>query len=328
MSPRIFSKYLKEFSISMSNQNLALLTDSIPANLKALWEKHVAKDLEALGQKYLRYPKLKIGHSNQTFSLPNNEVSREITGFVINYARFMELYEKGNDDENKAPICAAIGSNGIGFKYGECAQCQYNEWHESEKNPDKKYRECAESFRLLLAIKGQQTPVELKVPQTSVGTFKKALQACLSSYRDVPLELFDLTIKLTAKKEGQQEWSLFEFTFKPMEVTPEDAAVRVAKRMDYRKTKGEDYFIETYGNMNAHNSTKSDSVAQHKDDAATTTTQDNQAAETLYDKVKSGKTKATKAQAAAEEVADAVITKIESAEGLASESAALSDLDF
>lgn len=311
----------------MSENTLMALINTADQAIASLFAKHSARDLEALGTKYLRYPKLKIGHSNQTFSLPNNEVSREVVGFIIDFARFMELYEKTEtDDENKAPLCAAIGPNGVGFKHGECAACPHYVWREKANDPTKKFRDCAESYRVLLAIKGQETPVELKVPQTSVASFRKSLQDIMSRYRDVPIELFNVTIKLVGKKEGQQEWSLFEFSFAPMDI-PEGDVGRALKRVQYRADKGLNYFIETYGGMNT---SKTAEAAVVVESAATKSN----GSETLYDKVSNKATAKTaaapkaKAAEAAADIADAVVSNIEDAEDLASENSQLSDLNF
>ena len=238
----------------MSNELMTVI-DNLPAELKLMMDASIAHDLEALGTKMLRLPKVKIGHANQTISLPNGELAREIDCFVVSSAHFMELYEKkefgSDDEESKIPICAAI-NDFKGFRYGDCNQCPKFEWKPNPRNPEKQLRECASSFRLLIAIKGMKTPVEIKIPQTSSPVYAKATKEAMSA-KSLPTVLMNLKITLTGKKEGNQEWSMFDFKYTAMEAdTPEDFNKKVVQRLELQK-KYMTYFKDVYGAANMIN---------------------------------------------------------------------------
>ncbi len=237
----------------MANELMTVI-DNLPAELKLMLDASFAHDLEALGTKTLRLPKVKIGHANQTISLPNGELARELECFVVSSAHFMEYYEKKDgdqDEESKAPICASI-NYAPGFRYGDCNQCPKFEWKPNPKNPDKQLRECASTFRLLVAIKGMKTPVELKIPQTSAPGYAKATKEAMAS-NIVPTVLMNLKISLTGKKEGSTEWSVFEFKYSPMTAdSTEDYQRKVSQRLEMQK-KYMTYFNDVYGAVNIAN---------------------------------------------------------------------------
>lgn len=237
----------------MANELMTVI-DNLPAELKLLLEASLAHDLEALGTKTLKLPKVKIGHANQTISLPNGELARELECFVVSSAHFMEFYEKKDgdqDEESKAPICASI-NYAPGFRYGECSKCPKFEWKPNPKNPDKQLRECASTFRLLIAIKGMKTPVELKIPQTSAPGYAKATKEAMAS-NTLPTVLMNLKISLSGKKEGSTEWSVFDFKYSQMGAdSPEDFQRKVAQRLEMQK-KYMTYFNDVYGAANIAN---------------------------------------------------------------------------
>lgn len=241
--------------------------DNLPEALKGLLEKSFAKDLDCMGIKTLRLPRIKIGHGNQTFSLPDNAVSKTLTGWVTDRARVMEYYEKkeGQDEETSAPICAAINSY-YGNKFGECAACEHSQWKDNPKNPNRQYRECASSYRVLITMQGASQPFELKIPQTSHVVFRKAVAEAMTSYA-LPLALMNLTVSLSPKKEGNQEWSLMEFKFVPMDMGESFIKKAEARLLFQQKYAG--YFEKAYGGLTVHKtSDTNDADAADAADAA------------------------------------------------------------
>ncbi len=231
----------------MANE-LVTIMDKFPAEFKAKLELGMAETLHNLSIRTVRLPRIKIGHANQTFSLPDDSVSKTLECWIVQEASFMEMYEQGGDeDENKIPICVAI-SDHQGSRFGDCNACPHFVWKQNPRNPDKKLRDCASTARLLLGIRGMSTPIELKIPQTSYNTFLKAVKEAASVYNPVPLYALDLTITLKAKKEGNQEWSLFEFAFASnlTNETPEEFMRRYNQRETYR-SKYKTYFKDAYG---------------------------------------------------------------------------------
>jgi len=232
----------------------SILTDN--PELAALIEESAQHDIAAFGARINRFPKVKVGHSNQTFSLPDDSVTKELKGWVVTHASFMEYYEKREDqgeDENKAPVCVAI-NHGRPSKFESCETCPHHEWKDKRVG-EGKYRECSSSHRLLIKIPKIDRPVELKIPQTSVGAFNKKIQELKSASKS-PLCLFDFSIRLSSKKDGNSEWSMFEFTFTPLTA---ESKVELAKEAQNRLREQKDllkYFENIYGAMNAANSIK------------------------------------------------------------------------
>ena len=230
----------------MSNE-LVEIVSNLPAEFKAKIEADMMKTLHNLSIKTLRLPKIKVGHANQTFSLPNGEVAKSIDCWLVAEAAFMELYDQssGDEDENKIPICVAI-SDQIGSRYGDCNKCKHFEWKENPRNPERKMRDCASTTRLLLGIRGMNTPVELKVPQTSYNTFQKIAKEASAAF-NLPLFTLDFKITLKPKKEGNQEWSLFEFEYalNLAEKGTEDFMARYELRRAYA-AKYDTYFKDAY----------------------------------------------------------------------------------
>lgn len=195
----------------MSKMEISVI-NQLPAEIKAALSAEVNDDLRALTIASRKLPRIKVGHANQTFSLPNGEVTKKLECWIVSAVSFMELYAQNEpgEEENKIPICVAVG-NHIGSKYGDCEKCEHFQWKPNPRNPSKLRRDCSSAIRLLMKVRGcGDQLVELKVPQTSYNTFKK-LARDLMSLHDVPLRAFNFTITLSSKKEGNQEWSIFEF---------------------------------------------------------------------------------------------------------------------
>ena len=232
----------------MSQKDL-IVVEKLPANIRALYEKSMEKDIVSLGAAAQRLSRIKIGHSNQTFDIPNGDVTKELVCWVVSIGNFMELYDENTpEDEIAIPVCAAI-DNFVGSKHGDCHACPNFEWKD-RPGSDKKYRECSASWRLAVAVPGAKTPYELKISQTSYNIFKKATAEAKKTY-DMPIALLNLKIKLVGKKEGSQEWSIFEFSYEPCAKEPEKINEALVKRLTYQQ-KYLNYFTEVYGMMNAN----------------------------------------------------------------------------
>jgi len=166
---------------------------------------------------------------------------------------------------------------------------------------------------VLIAVKGLSQPLELKIPQTSYGKYEKAFKEALST-TGLTLAVLNMKVTLSSKKEGSQEWSLFEFAFEPMSATSQEELNKKAfERLKFRMDRV-DYFQDVYGAMNANAShTDAKPAAPASDNAPVN--EDSGKPETMYDKVKKGATKkAKKDESDAEIIIDTGDVQSENAE--------------
>lgn len=226
----------------MSESNNALtLMEQFPPDQLEIFKEILNYDLETSFVRTLRFPRIKVGHSNQSFLLPNNNVVTELNGVILAKAAFMEYFpQKDNStDDPVFPECVAI-NNFIGSKYGPCVHCPKYVWVED------KGRECSSAYRVLLRLREISTPVELKIPQTSIKSFNDAIKPIMA--QGIPLVFTNVKITLSSKKEGQQEWSLFHFEIEVPNYNlkdPEDLAKLEKRKELFLEHK--DYFVKSYG---------------------------------------------------------------------------------
>jgi len=279
--------------IATTEAMLLSLKETNPALYRELQEAYV-QDFEVLGHTP-RLPQIKISHGNKLFIFPNEDTVKELNGVVVSVGSFKELYDN-TTDERKAPICASVNSPS-GNKYGLCATCPHWKWGSGEGG---RGRECSESRRIVLSVKGHPTPFELKVSTTAAVAFDKAMTTAATA-AGVPVFLLNFSAQLTVEGGGSQKYSLLQPTFKAVEGL--NAAI-IESRMKLRREYA-NYCTDVYGKMNMTGTTDDqknivDQTAVDNSASMSTSTPQTKA------KMKA-KTKATKDKAKDDAISDAQI---------------------
>lgn len=218
------------------------MLEVIKKNDPALYNQMMAsksEDFESIGM-VQRLPKIRVSHGNAIFVFPNDETTKKLEGVILKVGAFKELYDN-DTEEQKAPICASVDSP-EGSKYGLCASCPHWVWGTGNNGVG---RNCSESLRLLISIKGHPQPFEMKVSTNSVPILKKAIANAMAT-TNLGLPYLDFSATLQVESKGNQKWSVIQPRFEKPENLAETAVARAQLRETFKT-----YFVDVYGRMNA-----------------------------------------------------------------------------
>jgi len=145
------------------------------------------------------------------WTLPNGEVTTELTGVIAAYTVSRTLWGGSYEDsDGSPPACSSIGGvHGRGDPGGLCAHCPENQWIDGRKA-------CRESAWLIMVIEG--TPCLVTVPPTSLRAWLNYRVALATGGDDgaCAVEIVETTITASLVKDGANEYAVFEFSATPL----------------------------------------------------------------------------------------------------------------
>jgi len=193
-------------------------------------------------------PKIKISKDTAQFEIGENEYSGFLEGYVLNSqilnARWAKEINQQKNDEDKMPECT--GSKGMGSKYGKCSGCQY-EFMNARRNPALKdlRTNCITSLNLYVLLEGNELPVLIKYPATTITSYK-AFCVNLVSKKISPL--FGAKIRFTLSKEDKNgvKYSIGQFQMlNPTTTEKRQQLKQIAQNFDSAFHRNEEAFADS-----------------------------------------------------------------------------------
>jgi hypothetical protein len=151
--------------------------------------------------------------------LSGDEIQKELTGIILDYATPRAYWETTNPVEGTPPACYSSDSL-MSYEGKACSHCVYNEF--GSKEGDSSAKACKESVLLYLLRPDNIMPVIIRIPTSSKFIFQRYMTRLIG--RLIPL--YGVVTKITLEKatsKAGQAYAQFNFEAVKM-LSPEEAA--------------------------------------------------------------------------------------------------------
>lgn len=163
----------------------------------------IAEELDGLGTIPFDVIKIPAG-GGLAFELPGEsedqpELVNEITGIIVDHHSINALWMKPYDGANEQPDCSSFDGKTAILPTGElksCAECPYNEFGSARDGGKGKL--CKNMHRIYILRSGEQLPMLLLLPPTSLANWKNYLGKKLVIKGKRP---YQVLTKITLKRE-------------------------------------------------------------------------------------------------------------------------------
>lgn len=112
------------------------------------------------------------------FTLPDDDVTKEITGIMISVGVRRAYWDKPFGEENGPPVCSSSdGIRGNGDPGGDCASCPLNQFGTAKKDDGQPGRgkACRESRAIFMLRESDRLPLVVSAPASSLKGAKQYL---------------------------------------------------------------------------------------------------------------------------------------------------------
>lgn len=172
--------------------------------LQEVLKKQYAKALKKTN-KFNIYPRVSAQHGvkKPKFEIEGNDEIAELEVGILAYETIREFRE---DNDEAIPACSSVGGT-YGTTFGKCSECEHGKWKEIN---GRNVKECKDSFKLLLKVRGLDGRFEIKIPGSSLKNFReyeKELTKDGEALGGVVTKLALTTMSVT----GRKPWSVITF---------------------------------------------------------------------------------------------------------------------
>ncbi len=141
----------------------------------------------------------------------NPDIEKEIEGVIVFHHPVNAFWDEAFTGGNEPPDCYSMdGKVGIGAPGGNCKTCPMNEWGSGREGTGKA---CQNRRRIYILRQGEQFPLLLSLPPTSLGNFsnfisRSILQKSIRSYAVVAKAKLSKVKSSGGIEYSQVSWSL------------------------------------------------------------------------------------------------------------------------